>query len=473
VGEEETALSKEREEVSLSPSFHKLAAFGLASAQSIQIATYMSAERADVAAQSVALGCGPAGSLPLRILKVTQSYYPFLARGGPAVKVRAMARGLARRSHVVTVLTSDLGLPFANGGTVDAVEDRRGWRALDDSVETIYLRSWAHYRSLTWNPGVSRFCRLRLAPFDIVHIYGLYDLLGPTVARACRRLGIPYVLEPMGMYRPIVRNIPLKRAYRRWFGVPMTRGAVRLIATSAQEQKELVEEGILADKVVVRRNGIEPPESPPVPGSFRRRWDIPDDAALVLFLGRLVPKKSPELLLEAFARWQAISPRGRTARLVLAGPSEDQRYREKLGRDAARLQLTGQVLFPGPLYEDAKWSAYRDADVFVLPSQNENFGNTAAEAIACGTPVLVTNRCGIAPLVEGRAGLVTSYDRDALADSLSRSLDDSALRESLRKRCAEVMRELSWAEPLSETEALYAEIARQSRRFALVREPIG
>ena len=63
-------------------------------------------------------------------------------------------------------------------------------------------------------------------------------------------------------------------------------------------------------------------------------------------------------------------------------------------------------MFTGPLYGDAKWAAYRDADLFVLPSQNENFGNTAAEAVACGTPVLVTDRCGIAPIVDRRAGVV-------------------------------------------------------------------
>ena len=57
-------------------------------------------------------------------------------------------------------------------------------------------------------------------------------------------------------------------------------------------------------------------------------------------------------------------------------------------------------MFTGPLYDEAKWAAYRDADLFVLPSQSENFGNAAAEAIACGTPVMVTDRCGIAPLVD-------------------------------------------------------------------------
>lgn len=408
---------------------------------------------------------------PMRILNITQSYYPFLARGGPAVKVHAMSRGLAARGHKVTVLTTDLGFSAAGREVSGAVRDRSGWRTVQDSVEVVYLHPCLSYRTVTWSPGVSGFCRRRLADFDVVHIYGLYDLLGPAVARACRRAGIPYVIEPMGMYRPIIRSIRLKRAYLRWMGAPMARNARRLIATSEQEERELVEEGIPEHKVVIRRNGVECPESLPAAGTFRRRWKIAAEAPLVLFLGRLVSKKSPDLLLDAFARWQGTSPCGRTAMLVLAGPDEHDGYPQELQKAATRFGIADRVLFPGPLYDSEKWSAYRDADVFVLPSQNENFGNTAAEAVVCGTPVLVTNQCGVAPLIEGRAALVVSHDREALTHGLARLMSDSALRESLRGGCAEVARGLSWEEPLSETEALYAEIARSTERGSVARQP--
>ena len=79
---------------------------------------------------------------------------------------------------------------------------------------------------------------------------------------------------------------------------------------------------------------------------------------------------------------------------------------------AERLGVASRVLFCGPLFDAAKWEAYRDADVFVLPSQNENFGNTAAEAAAAGTPVVVTEDCGVAPLLAGIAGLVVPHDAE-------------------------------------------------------------
>lgn len=405
----------------------------------------------------------------MRVLKVTQAYYPFVDRGGPATKVRALARGLASRGEKITVLTANLGLdrietPGAGNGN-GWVRGAWGWRSSEESVETIYLKSIGGYRALTWNPGVFAYCREQLSSFDVVHIYGLYDLLGPVVARACRRRGLPYVVEPMGMYRPIVRNIPLKRFYRRLLGRAMVSGAQRVLATSAQEQRELVEEGIAESQILIRRNGMERPEHLPPLGTFRQRWGVPENAKLVLFLGRLVTKKSPELLLEAFGRWQTSrkSETAPDARLVLAGP-DDEGYRKKLETVSAQLGLSKAVIFTGPLYDEAKWSAYRDADLFVLPSQNENFGNTAAEAVACGTPVLVTDQCGVAALVDGRAGLVVPHDRDALTSALERLLDQRELYEQLREGCAGVAQSLGWREPLDETQALYAELVREGKR---------
>ncbi len=394
----------------------------------------------------------------MRVLKTTQAYYPFLDAGGLPVKVRAIAHALVERGYPVTVLTTDLGLA---GRELPGIERGQG------GVEVVYLRPRARFHALTTNPGVVGFCRKRLADFALVHIYGLYDLIGPVVARYCRRQSIPYVVEPMGMFRPIVRSLRLKWVYHRLFGEAMLRGARRLIATAEQERQELIEGGIPESKIVVRRNGVEVPQRLPLPGAFRRKWNVSADARVVLFLGRVVPKKSPELLLEAFARWRQEAG-SKPSLLVLAGPDEGASYRQNLQTLAARLGLNGGVLFTGPLYDDAKWEAYRDADVFVLPSQNENFGNAAAEAVACGTPVIVTDRCGIAPLVDQRAGLVVPHDAGALQASLARLLEDEPLRRRLQAGCDEVARSLSWQEPLAELERLYAELVAEARAGEMI-----
>jgi len=397
----------------------------------------------------------------MRLLNVTQSYFPFLDKGGPTVKVRALALGMASLGHAVTVLTADFGLDATKRKSLNAIPNRWGYETKEDGVDAIYLRTSARYRALTWNPGVSDFCRDRLTGYDISHIYGLYDLIGPRVAAICRRFGRSYLLEPMGMFRPIIRNIRMKHLYHTVLGDSMIRGASRVIATSEQERQELLDGGIPDRKIVVRRNGIEVPGRFPPAGQFRSDWDISKDVKLILFLGRLVSKKSPDLMLEAYSRWHRRSRESQGSVLVVAGPDEGDGYRQRLEALAAQMGLNGGVLFTGPLYGDAKWAAYRDADLFVLPSQNENFGNTAAEAVACGTPVLVTDRCGIAPIVDRRAGLVVPHDCAALEAGLGRILDDPAFAAHLRTGCEEVARSLGWAEPLAEMDSLYQELVSE------------
>jgi glycosyltransferase involved in cell wall biosynthesis len=144
--------------------------------------------------------------------------------------------------------------------------------------------------------------------------------------------------------------------------------------------------------------------------------------------------------------------------LAFAGPDEGG-VQSALEQTASKRDIRSQVRFAGPLFAEAKWAAYRDSDVFVLPSQNENFGNTAAEAVASGTPVIVTERCGIAPLLAGEAGLVVAHEESALCEALWRVLGDAELRGRLKVGCARVASRLGWEEPVRETERLYARLA--------------
>lgn len=398
----------------------------------------------------------------MRILKAVQAYYPFQEKGGPVVKVRAIALGLSRLGHDVTVLTADFGFTPSLAPAMKAEKCPWGWCAQEQGVEVIFLRSRGHYRALTLNPGITKYCSASLARCDVIHIYGLYDLFGPPVAFFCRRYHVPYVVEPMGMFRPIVRSFRAKKLYHVLFGSRLLRGAHRVIATSEQEKHELVTGGIDSARVVVRRNGIDIPVSLPSAGAFREKWRISPQARIILFLGRLVSKKSPDLLLDAFALWRRETPHAADSVLVFAGPEERDGYLTRLKSLAVASGIADNILFTGPLYDNAKWAAYRDANVFVLPSQNENFGNSAAEAMACGTPVIVTDQCGIAPIVDGRAGLVVPHDSRAIATALKLLLDGGNLAGQFRDACPGVVRGLSWEQPLSQMEVIYRDVISEA-----------
>ena len=400
----------------------------------------------------------------MRILNVTQSYAPFFEFGGPPVKVKALAEGMARRGHEVIVLTADWGLEDRLRGLWDEPKTEAspfGRRRKMNGVTALYLANWWHYRATSWNPALGRYLSARLKEFDIVHIFGLYDFLGPRVAKECRKLKIPYVVEPIGMFVPIVRNLRLKRVYHSLWGREMLDGAAAIIVTAEQERDEVLAGGFAQDKIILRRNGVEAPAMMPERGRFREALKIPQENELILFLGRLSQKKSPDLLLKAFAGLADTPPHASDiAHLAFVGPDESGTL-ARLQQMASDLRVSERVHFSPPLEGKAKWAAYRDADIFVLPSQNENFGNTVAEAVVAGTPVVVTERCGIAPLLKDTAGLVVRHDELELRNALARLLQDKELRNKLQQGGAAAVAKLGWDQPLEQMESIYSRLAGQ------------
>ena len=389
----------------------------------------------------------------MRILMAVQSYFPFQDRGGPVVKVRALARGLAQRGHQVTVLTADLGLRSLNGSAMNFQPCPWGWHAEENGVEAVYLSTLANYRALTVNPDVIGFCGTSLRHFDLVHFYGLYDLLGPAVSYFCRRQGIPYVIEPMGMYRPIDRSLRMKRVWHRSLGDSYWSHAAQIVATSEMEEQELLQDGVPAGKLVVRYNGIDRTASaaPTTRGAFSAKWAIPPDEPLLLFLGRLIPRKGADILIDAFAH--ACPSEGR---LVIAGPEGEPGYLAHLSKRASDAGVESRVIFTGALYDDAKAAVMADADVFVLPSRYENFANSAAEAVSSGIPVIITDACGIRSLIDGRAGLVIAPEPQALAGAIRSLLSDRSLYQKLQAGCPGVAAQLGWDRLTEQMEGYYA-----------------
>ena len=432
----------------------------------------------------------------MRILKTTQTYYPYLNKGGPPAKVKGIARALARRGHEVTVLTADLGDKVEALDLQEWSRERTkgewGWEWQHEGVRTIYLPTLGNYRATTISPRVFKFCDRNLTQFDVVHLYGFYDLIGPTVARLSRRSGVPYVIEPLGMFRPRVRSLRKKRVYHRVVGNSLFHNAAAIIATSETERQELIDGGIAAEKILLRRNGLDLDEfqSLPVRGALRSKLGIGEREPVVLFLGRLSFIKGLDLLVQAFSRIEALralpdrptpagwGPRGRATapRLIIAGPDDQDGSLEAIRALIDQLNLSGRVDITGPLYGTAKRQAFTDADLFVLPSKSESFGNAAAESIASGVPVLVTRGCGIASLIDERAGLTVECTVEGLRAGLERLLNDNALSARLRAGCAGVAQELSWDEPIDQMERMYSSLiatADRSRPVAVAQSQVS
>lgn len=394
----------------------------------------------------------------MRILFVTPYYYPQLRFGGPPQKIHSVARGLIGAGHEVCVATFD----HANRNSKDAKEI--------DGVQVQYL-PWRG-RGLRQLPGRQDILRSKIDTAELVHCYGLYTAIVPMTARIARRAAIPVVQEPLGMYPPRARNQFMKSIYNAVITQRMLNQAAATIAASEAEAADL-ESFVPGAEVLCRRNGIDLDAfaTLPSPEALRVQWQIAADERVVLFVGRLSPIKNLEQLVSAFARSAVPS-----SRLILVGPSEPD-YEKRLRALVARERLGGRVIFAGPLYGDEQKAALALADLFVLPSVSESFGNAAGEAVAAGVPVLLTETCGIAPLIHGRAGMAVPLGVDSLADGLRRMLNPGVSRNATREgeaghsnqmtaRREEVKLELSWDAPIRQTEELYEKIIRNKKRSA-------
>ncbi len=379
----------------------------------------------------------------MRILNVFQTYALF-GKGNHAAKIQTISKYLVARGHHVEILA------------VDYARRLRGSTEQAEGVQVDYVGAGLQLRNVSLSPGALPFLVRKVAAFDIVHIYGIYDLLGLYTAAACRAFGVPYVVEPMGMFVPIVNSLRLKGAYHALVGRPMFAGAARLIATSEQEANELRSQGIPNAQIVTRLNGIDLAEFRDLParGAFRAELGIAADTPLVMYLGRLAKKKALEVLAEAVANL------GPDVHLAIVGPDERDGTIARL--EAIRLErgLGARLHLAEARYGRARIQALVDADLFVLPSINENFGNVAAEAIACGVPAIVSDGCGIAPYINGRAARVVASNVGAMTAAIRELLAPGPARDALLAGCAGVTREMSWDGRIAEMEKLYGELRR-------------
>ena len=390
--------------------------------------------------------------------------------------MRSIAKALVKRGHQVTVLTADLDRAIetqdrnARTGDTAGIKSRRGWESREDGIEAVYLQTLHNYRATTLNPQILSFCSRRLSGYDVVHIYGLYDLFGVTVSRFCHRRQIPYVLEPLGMFGPKVRSQLKKRLYGKLVGETLFANAALVIATSENERSELMAGGINAERIMLRRNGIDLDEFQSLPkrGAFRNEHNLAPEAQVILFLGRISFIKGLDLLVRAFAKLARSHPQ---ARLIIAGPDDADGCTEVISKLVSEFALSDHVILSEPVYGQERLQAFADADVVVLPSRYESFGNVAAESVACGTPVLVTDRCGIAPLIDGSAGLVVPCSVEGLAEGMKRMLEDKRLLLELREGCANVASSLSWDEPIATMESLYVAAVNNKTSGAAVSVP--
>jgi glycosyltransferase involved in cell wall biosynthesis len=373
----------------------------------------------------------------VRILFAAPVWAPSRAFGGPVVAAGALIRRLVAHGHEVDVVTT----------TIRDLVQRPAGRShvgVVDGATVHYLGTPLRYRWMGITPTLPLALE-RLPRPDVAHVFGFRDPVTTGTAAWCRMRGIPYVFEPLGMFQPRLRKVALKRALDATLYRGVARGAAAVVVASEREGEDVVACGVPARKVHVRGNGFPEPAAPGTgPRHLRAELGIPDDAPVILYVGRVAAGKGIEHLLAAL---HALPD----AHLVIAGPDD----RHGISTGGARVHRL-------PMREEPPHELYPQADVFVLASAGESFGMVAAEAAAAGTPVIVSDRCGIASFFCDGEALVVPYERAAVVDAIRRVLTDTSLREQLSRGGPEAARRTSWDRVTDTQEQIYREVAARN-----------
>lgn len=286
--------------------------------------------------------------------------------------------------------------------------------------------------------------RKNAGKYDVVLVHGLWQYSSYGAWIALRKLGIPYFVFTHGMLDPwFKRTYPLKHLkkwlYWPWAEYRVLRDAEAVLFTS-EEERILARESFWlykCNEVVVNYGTAAPTGDPQAQSqSFLNQFPELRHKRLLLFLSRIHVKKGCDLLIEAFAKVVGVD---NSLHLVIAGPDQTG-WQAELQKQAQKLGIAHKITWTGMLSGDLKWGAFHAAEAFVLPSHQENFGIAVVEALACGIPVLISNKVNIwREIASDGVGLVANDDLDGTVELLQKwlamSREERKIMQQKAKQC--------------------------------------
>tara|TARA_B110000438_G_scaffold44820_1_gene44821 strand:- start:69 stop:1166 length:1098 start_codon:yes stop_codon:yes gene_type:complete len=261
-------------------------------------------------------------------------------------------------------------------------------------------------------PALGAWLMENASSFDALVSHGLWQYPSVAVRKAARSAGKPYFVYPHGMLDPWFKSqYPVKHLKKKlfwWLRQGRILRDAKAVCFTTDEERRLARgtfRPYRCNEVVTGLGVAEPPlDADAQTHAFNEKFPSLRNKRTLLFLGRIHRKKGIDLLLQAFEELATADDH-----LVVAGPSEDSSFAEELLRVSSA--FADRVTWAGMISGDLKWGALRVADALILPSHQENFGMVVAEALAVGTPVLITDKVNLWREVEDdRAGTVSTDD---------------------------------------------------------------
>jgi glycosyltransferase involved in cell wall biosynthesis len=396
--------------------------------------------------------------MPLKILHVSYIYPPKLkVADGITNVVYNVTKELARRGHQVTVFTSNL----ADLHTTTMLPTGH---YIVNGVSVFYFRFLWRYKTFMFTPSIINGLR-NLDNFDIIHIHDARSFQGICTYFWDKIKQVPYVFQPHGSFLTSISepySLKMLKLYLdKLVSSKIVKNASKIIALSGFEAKQYKHIGIPEEKITIIPNGIDLSKYTELPpkGAFKRKFNIPENRKIILYLGRIHKIKGIDILVKAYA-YLKNEMNFKDAVLVIAGP--DDGYLSEAKALAYALRISDSTMFVGPLYSVDKLAAYVDSDLFVLPSRYEAFPMVVLEAYACGKPVIASNVGGLKELIiDGETGLLFKAGNfKQMAEKMAYLLNDNDKAIEIGRKARILVEEkYSIDKVVDIIEGLYSEVA--------------
>lgn len=384
---------------------------------------------------------------------------PYLAAvyGGPSKVVKDLATSLGHMGIEVDLVTTNAG-----GQTkLDVVTDR--WIE-QDGYRVQYFNCLHQYDSIL-SASLGAWVAKHAANYDVVHTHNMF---APTMAIArwiCYKKGIPYVTTPHGMLEPwaLSYKASKKRLYYRHFEVPTLKTASAIHVLNHLEENNVNTLGFSQTKII--HNGIHRQtfEKHPEPDLFYQKFPKTQNKRIILFLGRIDPKKGLDLLAPAFAKAHQQFP---DTHLVLAGPDSID-FLPTAQSYFAQSNCLDAVTFTGMITGPLKDSALAAASLFVSPSYSEGFSMSILEGMATGLPCIITKACNFPEAAAAKAARIVEVNADDIAVALSQVLGNISEGKVMGDRARQlVLNQYTWDCAAEKLVTLYHTIARPPSALA-------
>ena len=367
----------------------------------------------------------------MKILHYIPVYAPAWQFGGPILSVSQLCEGLVSLGHQVEVFTSNAGLENNPG----IISNRP---IVNNGVTVTYFPTAVGVGGIH-SPGMEEAVKERVKEFNLVHITGIWQPTSYAACQAAKAFNIPYIVSLRGALCPYSwsQKTFKKALYYLWRERWNVNNATAIHYTAQQEFEECRWLN-LPGKPIIIPNGLDTNFWQPNPSGakeWRREQGFKEDEFLLLNIGRLHHKKGLDLLPPVLEKIRDLE-----WKMIFIG-GDDDGTKNKLVREFKSLNLLDRVRFLPKCEPKELCAIYSACNLFVLPSHHENFGNVVIEALACGCPVMISDKVGIHREIQ-EAGMGWTLERNTMdwADKLRELLLSPSLSQEI------VMRSREWVE---------------------------